>query len=328
MSNIFFTAIAVVSVCVGLFAIWVTFRFYKKYQLNYLSTYLYFQIFFFVFGVYGILGREIAQKILQQQESVDRTVETFGHFFVFLGIPFLLFAWYMFIRLSHEIIDKKISWYTTLVIFFVLGFVFTAYGVIIGLLNLTDFGDKQFRLLSIICGFLYVFLEVFVIFMALTRIFVNARKISDKHKRVALQNFASLNLVGLGAGIVLFFFLSQHRTLGILYLFVFFVRNIPPLLYWRAYLRRHFVTPALPTADEMVWERFVDKYKISKREEEVVRLICEGKTNKEISEILYISLQTVKDHVYRIFQKTDMKNRVLLINLILSTKEKKGSGIS
>lgn len=328
MSNIFFTVIAVVSVCIGLFVIWVTYRLHRKYQLNYLSTYLYFQIFFFVFGVYGILGREIAQKILQQQGSADRTVETFGHFFVFLGIPFLLFAWYMFVRLCHEIIDKKISWDTTLIIFFVLGFVFTAYGVIIGLLNLTDFGVTQFKLLSTISGFLYVFLEVFVIFMALTRIFVNAPKISDKHKRVALQSFASLNLVGLGAGIVLFFFLSRHRALGILYLFVFFAKNILPLFYWRTYLRRHFVAPALPTTDEAAWEQFVDKYKISKREEEVVRLICDGKTNKEISDILYISLQTVKDHVYRIFQKTDVKNRVLLINLILGTKEKKGDGIS
>ncbi len=323
MSNVFFIAIAVISVCIGLFIIWVTYRLHRKYQLNYLSSYLYFQIFFFVFGVYGILGREIAQKILLQQGSVDRTVETFGHFFVFLGIPFLLFAWYMFIRLCHEIIDKKISWDTSLVIFFVLGFVFTAYGIIIGLLNLTDFGDTQFKLLSTTSGFLYVFLEVFVIFMALMRIFVNAPRISDKHKRVALMNFASLNLVGLGAGVVLFVFLNQHRTLGILYLFVFFVRNFPPLLYWRAYLRKHFIAPSLPTADEAVWERFVDKYKISKREEEVVRLICDGKTNKEISEILYISLQTVKDHVYRIFQKTDVKNRVLLINLILGTKENK-----
>jgi len=42
--------------------------------------------------------------------------------------------------------------------------------------------------------------------------------------------------------------------------------------------------------------------------------------NKEISDTLFISLQTVKDHIYRIFQKTDVKNRVQLINLIQSYK--------
>jgi len=55
---------------------------------------------------------------------------------------------------------------------------------------------------------------------------------------------------------------------------------------------------------------------ISKREEEVIQQICEGKSNKEISEALFISLQTVKDHVYRIFIKTGIKNRVQLTNLI------------
>jgi len=328
MFNIFFIAIALLSVCVGLFVIWITYQLHKEYQLNYLSTYLYFQIFFFIYGVYGILGREIAQKILQQQISPYRTIETFGHFFVFLGIPFLLFAWYMFIRLCHEIIDKKISRDFTLVIFFVLGCVFTAYGIIIGLLNLIDFGDKQSKLLSSISGYLFVILEVFVVFIALARIFVNAPKISDKKKRVALLNFAYLNLVGFGAGIIYVFFLSRHRTLGILYLFVFFAMNIPPLLYWRIYLRKNFVAPSLQITDELSWEQFIDKYKISKREEEVIRLICDGKTNKEICEILYISLQTVKDHIYRIFQKTDVKNRVLLINLIQSYKEKKGGSSS
>jgi DNA-binding NarL/FixJ family response regulator len=57
------------------------------------------------------------------------------------------------------------------------------------------------------------------------------------------------------------------------------------------------------------------KYKISKREQEVILLICEGKANKEIEDELFISLQTVKDHIYRIYQKTGVKNRVQLTNL-------------
>jgi len=67
-------------------------------------------------------------------------------------------------------------------------------------------------------------------------------------------------------------------------------------------------------------KQFFDEFKISKREEEVIQLLCEGKSNKEISEALFVSLQTVKDHIYRIYQKTDVKNRVQLINLIQSFK--------
>ncbi|MCK4465263.1 MAG: response regulator transcription factor, partial [Bacteroidales bacterium] len=59
---------------------------------------------------------------------------------------------------------------------------------------------------------------------------------------------------------------------------------------------------------------------ISRREEEIIQQICEGKSNKEISEALYISLQTVKDHIYRIFIKTGVKNRIQLTNLIRTFK--------
>lgn len=59
-----------------------------------------------------------------------------------------------------------------------------------------------------------------------------------------------------------------------------------------------------------------NKYKITKRETEVIELICQGKTNKEIADQLFISVETVKDHNYKIFQKTGIKNRTQLVNLI------------
>ena len=59
-----------------------------------------------------------------------------------------------------------------------------------------------------------------------------------------------------------------------------------------------------------------EKYKITKREMEVIELISRGKTNKEIADLLFISVDTVKDHNYKIFQKTGVKNRIQLVNLI------------
>jgi len=45
-------------------------------------------------------------------------------------------------------------------------------------------------------------------------------------------------------------------------------------------------------------------------------LICKGNSNQDISDSLFISLQTVKDHIHRIYLKTGVKNRVQLTNLI------------
>jgi len=57
------------------------------------------------------------------------------------------------------------------------------------------------------------------------------------------------------------------------------------------------------------------EFGITAREGEIVDLIRQGMTNKEIADRLCISLATVKDHNYNIFRKTRVRNRVELTNL-------------
>ena len=45
------------------------------------------------------------------------------------------------------------------------------------------------------------------------------------------------------------------------------------------------------------------KYELSHREEEVLKLILEGKKNSEIAKMLFISISTVKTHVNNIYKK-------------------------
>jgi len=57
---------------------------------------------------------------------------------------------------------------------------------------------------------------------------------------------------------------------------------------------------------------------LTKKEYEIALLIGEGKSNKEIVEILYIAEGTVKNHITRILDKLDLRDRTqlaLLINL-------------
>ncbi|HWQ83033.1 MAG TPA: response regulator transcription factor, partial [Anaerolineales bacterium] len=48
---------------------------------------------------------------------------------------------------------------------------------------------------------------------------------------------------------------------------------------------------------------------LSQRELEVLRLVADGRTNQEIADQLFISLNTVKTHVRHIFQCLDARNR-------------------
>src|SRR5690606_1512408 len=51
---------------------------------------------------------------------------------------------------------------------------------------------------------------------------------------------------------------------------------------------------------------------LTAREKEVLMLIAEGKTNKDISEELYISIKTVKTHVSNLLMKLDAEDRTQL----------------
>jgi DNA-binding CsgD family transcriptional regulator len=50
--------------------------------------------------------------------------------------------------------------------------------------------------------------------------------------------------------------------------------------------------------------------KLTPRQVEVLRWLCQGKTNDEIAAILGISVFTVKNHVQRILVQLDASNRV------------------
>lgn len=58
------------------------------------------------------------------------------------------------------------------------------------------------------------------------------------------------------------------------------------------------------------------KYGITKREREIMDCICEGKTNQQIADELFLSLQTVKDHTHRIYSKIGINSRMKLVQLL------------
>jgi len=52
---------------------------------------------------------------------------------------------------------------------------------------------------------------------------------------------------------------------------------------------------------------------LTPREREILKLIAEGRTSREIAEMLFISLKTVMGHRTRIMEKLDLHNRTELI---------------
>lgn len=61
---------------------------------------------------------------------------------------------------------------------------------------------------------------------------------------------------------------------------------------------------------------------LSEREEAVVRLVSEGLGNREIAEQMKLSEHTVKNHLFRIFDKLGISNRVELVLYVVSNTKK------
>jgi DNA-binding CsgD family transcriptional regulator len=64
------------------------------------------------------------------------------------------------------------------------------------------------------------------------------------------------------------------------------------------------------------WRNFIEEYGLTDREEQIIELIMDGKSNQEIEDTLYISVHTVKNHIYNIYQKTGVNSRTQLLHLI------------
>ena len=64
------------------------------------------------------------------------------------------------------------------------------------------------------------------------------------------------------------------------------------------------------------FESVNERFHITEREFEVIKLIKSGLTNKEIASELSISVNTVNNHIANIFAKTEVRSRIDLLNLL------------
>jgi DNA-binding CsgD family transcriptional regulator len=93
---------------------------------------------------------------------------------------------------------------------------------------------------------------------------------------------------------------------------IYVIINIPPLFFLGKFTGKIFKDRLLIHNEKIDFEKIFHKYGLSKREQEIFVLMLEGKSNKEIGEALFISVKTVKNHIYNIFQKLGVNSRIKL----------------
>ncbi len=64
----------------------------------------------------------------------------------------------------------------------------------------------------------------------------------------------------------------------------------------------------------------LERHGISDREREVLGLLAQGQTYREIADSLCVSMATIKSHVSHLYEKTGTRNKVELINLLYDSR--------
>jgi DNA-binding NarL/FixJ family response regulator len=76
---------------------------------------------------------------------------------------------------------------------------------------------------------------------------------------------------------------------------------------------RHFAAPTdFPTTPHVNGKLPRERAQLSQREREIIILIAQGYKNKEIAEKMFITEQTVKNHLHNVFDKLGVSDRLEL----------------
>jgi DNA-binding CsgD family transcriptional regulator len=299
----------------GGISIFFSYRLMKRYRVSYTASYFYYLVFLYIFGTYSLAGSGVLEHLFTGMEMDQKLRHTTHLYAILLGIPLLALAKFMFLRSITEFFHKRPATAFTIAYFLVFATVFVLYGIYMIRLTRFDLGDYRVLIHAqrwVFIGFnwgIYLSAYLYILFFSSLSTDLPAKK----HIRV----FGAWYLAFLVLSMTPLALSGYHVLFRQVFLLVFLSWHLIPILFLNIYLNKYQESESLlPDDFESRLMAFVEKHEISKRECEVVRLICRGLSNQEISETLFISLQTVKDHTHRIFVKTGVRNRVQLSNLI------------
>ena len=92
--------------------------------------------------------------------------------------------------------------------------------------------------------------------------------------------------------------------------------NLFPFLWFKCFIYGSAKTGFSIFCQPSAIKKVVKEFHISNREKEILELLIEGNSNKQIERKLYISSHTVKNHIYNLYQKLGIKSRGELIQFM------------
>ncbi len=299
--------------CLGLTAasVLVSRQLVATYASEFLRHHFYYLAAVHAFAFYGLWGQILTRWLLAAIDADTADVDRVAGILPVLGVPFLFVSWIMLLNMACSMFGKtlKPAWHSVHVV--ALLALLAGSWVAVTLLQ----AESPATSLALIEAVAMVGIELFYfsVFLALAWRF---RAAAEPDKRRVLLTFAALLVGAYAARSLLAGLVFVDIRLGAVALLAVHASNLPPLLYLRAKADRVFVPVKAEQATKLGVEHALDRYGVTKRERQIVEKVCLGKTNKQIADELFISLQTVKDHTHRIYSKMGINSRTQLVQMM------------
>lgn len=307
-----FIALFFLLVILGVVTTGLAFRLKNKYPYRFLVYFLYFVLFYNIYGFLKITGKVFISIL---GGSPPDFYPSFKFVLPILYAPAVCLYMYMLFRWIWELMDKKITRMLESLFWSLQAAAFGFY--LIGIIQYSKMLDSV--------GLFFAARDMILIpllFSPLLYLLTKMSSMKDPARKRLLRDMGTYYL----AGFILYFVVifarfplydDANAYYGIT-TFAHFFLHLPPLLYLGCFLEKRGQDLAVPIreSEKRGIELSFSKYGITEREQAIVLLIIQGKSNAEIGKELYIATKTVKNNIFNIYRKTGVKNRVQLTNLL------------
>ena len=159
---------------------------------------------------------------------------------------------------------------------------------------------KEGYSINLIAGLSYSFVAFFVLFRTMT--FVN---LVDNKKNMIWAAAFGLMYSRIMEGLMVLFEdkLIEHYIL--LVVIITIVLSLVIILYFLLYFQSNKMS------ENDAVKNIAVKYKLGTQEEKVLNLLIQGMSNQEIADELFVSVNTIRNHIANIYKKTGMKKKEL-----------------
>jgi DNA-binding CsgD family transcriptional regulator len=297
-------------------AVLVSHQLVNTYNTELHKRFFYYLVAFYAFAFYGIWGQLLTRALLASLDTEAAVIETVAGFLPVLGVPFLFVSWIMLINMGLAMAGKPLrqGWIAVHAAAFLLLLLGSWLAVTV-LRAPRDFLDANLLLIEA-SSMTAIELLYFAVFLSMAL----RLRTADVQGKNVLAVFSLLLAGSFVARALLGALVLLDIRFAAPALVAYFGSNLVPLLFLRAGSDVAFKPVKAETANDEGREHVFTRYGITKRERQIVQKICLGKTNQQVADELFISLQTVKDHTHRIYGKLGVKSRMQLVQLMDTAK--------